>query len=76
MPKKNKTYHISEKKKSNNAIKLKGGYIRVKIDNINDHLHNVSRGAGIIQSHKVYDRKKNNRIDNDYDCSSLFMKAN
>jgi hypothetical protein len=73
MSKKNKTYQTSEKKKSNNSFTLEGGYIRVKIDNINDHLQNVSRGAGVIQSHKVYNRKKDNRIDNDYDCPFFIL---
>lgn len=73
MSKRNKTYQTLEKKKSNNSLTLKGGYIKVKIDNINDHIHNVNRGAGVVQSQKVYNRKKNNRIDNDYDCSFLLL---
>lgn len=72
MSKKNVTYKTLEKKKTDNSFTLKGGYIRVKIDNINDHLQNVSRGAGVIQSPKVYNRKKNNRLDDNYDCSSSF----
>ncbi|MFA6939652.1 MAG: hypothetical protein WCQ54_01530 [Clostridiaceae bacterium] len=73
MSKKNKTYQTSGKRKSDNLFTLKGGYIKVKIDNINDHLQNVNRGAGVVQSNKVYNRKKNNRIDNDYDCSFTFI---
>lgn len=71
MSKKDKTYQTSEKRKNDNSFTLKGGYIKVKIDNINDHLQNVNRGAGVVQSQKVYNRKKNNRIDNDYDCSFI-----
>lgn len=68
MSKKNKTYPTLVKNKNHNSFTIKGGYITVKMDNINDHLQNINRGAGISQSDKIYNRKKNNRMDNDYDC--------
>lgn len=74
MSKKSRTYKISEKRKEEKSLILKGGYVRVKIDGISDHLQNVNRGAGIIKSKKIYDRKKNNRMDDNYDCSFYFME--
>lgn len=60
------------KKESFNKMTLKGGYVKVKIDNIHEHLQEIQRGAGVTQSRKTYNRKKNNRND-DYDCSFLFI---
>ena len=73
MSNKNKMHPINEKKKSSNSFTLKGGYISVKMYNIHEHLEEIKRGCGAKESKKTYNRKKNNRINHDYDCSfSLF----
>ena len=74
MSKKNKTYSVAEKKKNSNSITLKGGYISVKMDNIHEHFEETKRGCGVHASKKTYNRKKSNRISNNYDCSYFFRK--
>lgn len=69
MSKKNKTHQVNEKKSNTNSFTLKGGYISVEIVNIHEHLQEVKRGCGIEKSKKTYNRKKNNRVENNYDCS-------
>jgi hypothetical protein len=69
MSKKNKMHSIQDKKRNSNSFTLKGGYIRVKMDNIHEHLQETKRGCGTEESEKTYNRKKNNRINQDYDCS-------
>ena len=72
MSKKNKMHTIHEKKKDSNLFTVKGGYISVKMDNIHEHLEETKRGCGAIESKKIYNRKKNSRINHDYDCSYFF----
>jgi len=71
MSKRNKLHYTQEKKKNDNSFTLKGGYVPVKIDNIHEHLQETKRGCGTHKSEKLYDRKKNNRSKEDYDCSFL-----
>ena len=53
-------------------IILKGGYVPVKMDNIHEHFQETKRGCGVQESKKMYNRKKNNRMNHSYDCS-LFL---
>lgn len=69
MSKKNKVYSVQEKKKKSNSMTLKGGYVSVKMDDIHEHFQETKRGCGVQESKKTYNRKKNNRINHDYDCS-------
>lgn len=69
MSKKNKIHSIHEKKENSNSFTLKGGYISVKMDNIHEHLQQIKTGCGVQESKKAYNRKKNNRINDNYDCS-------
>jgi hypothetical protein len=69
MSKKIKLHLVQEKKKNINSITLKGGYISVKMDNIHEHLQETKRGCGTQASNKTYNRKKNTRVIQDYDCS-------
>ena len=62
-------HSIHEKKKNSNSFTLKGGYISVKMDNIHEHLEETKRGCGTMENSKTYNRKKNNRTNDDYDCS-------
>ena len=62
-------YSTQEKKKNSNSFTLKGGYISVKMDNMHEHFQETNRGCGVQESQKTYNRKKNNRIIHDYDCS-------
>ena len=71
MSKKTKMHCTHTRKKNDNTITLKGGYVPVKIDNIHEHLQETKRGCGIQASKKTYNRKKNNRLKESYDCSFL-----
>lgn len=62
---------MSKKKKTHISFTIKGGYVPTKMDNIHEHLQETKRGCGIHESKKAYNRKKNNRIKEDYDCSFL-----
>lgn len=73
MSKKNKMYSIKEKT-TNDLLILKGGYLSVKVENIHQHLEETKRGCGTQESKKTYNRKKNSRINNDYDCSFFIFK--
>jgi len=68
MSRKSKMHSISEKK-ATNSITLKGGYVSLKIDKIHQHLQEIKRGCGVQENANTYNRKKNTRMDNDYDCS-------
>lgn len=70
MSKKNKTYQVKEKKPNNNSIKLEGGYVSVKLDNIHEYLQEVNRGYGVFESKKTYNRKKNHQ--NTYNSDGSF----
>lgn len=73
MSKKTKMYSVQEKKNNSNSITLKGGYVPVKMDNIHEHFEETKRGCGVQESKKTYNRKKNNRINHNYDCSYFFL---
>jgi len=73
MSKKTKMHTIHERKKNDNSFTIKGGYVPVKMDNIHEHLQETKRGCGVEASKKTYNRKKNNRIKESYDCSFFIV---
>ena len=61
-------------------IKIKGGYVAVKLDNIHEHLQAINQGKGVTKTKKgkgSYNRKekhKNRRYDsNDTSCFYAFL---
>lgn len=50
-------------------ITIKGGYVRTKIDEINDYNNNVNRGAGVHKAKKgkgSYTRKDKHKLKQQY----------
>ena len=78
MSKKNKMYQVKEKKPKNDlfGLTLVGGYVSIKIDNIHEHLKEVNRGYGVVESKKTYNRKKNHQNTNNSDGSFYFTSNN